>query len=55
VRIDGTFLRSKVARRIVLLFVLSALVPIALSGVLSLSQVQALLVDQGHARARADE
>ena len=49
-RIDGTFLRSKVARRIVLLFVLSALVPIALSAALSLSQVQDLLVEQGHAR-----
>jgi diguanylate cyclase (GGDEF)-like protein len=50
VKIDGTFLRSRVARRILLLFILSALVPIALSGILSLSQVQALLVDQGHAR-----
>ena len=49
-RIDGTFLRSKVARRIVLLFVLSALVPIALSAALSFRQVRDLLVDQGHAR-----
>ena len=50
VRLDGTFLRSKVARRIVLLFVLSALIPIALSAALSFSQVQDLLVEQGHAQ-----
>jgi len=49
-RIEGTFLRSKVARRIVSFFVLSALVPIAATALLSLGQVQDLLIEQGHAR-----
>ena len=49
-RIEGTFLRSKVARRIVSFFVLSALVPIAATALLSLGQVQNLLIEQGHAR-----
>jgi diguanylate cyclase (GGDEF)-like protein len=49
-RIEGAFLRSKVARRIVWFFVLSALIPIAAMALLSLGQVQALLIEQGHAR-----
>jgi len=49
-RIEGTFLRSKVARRIVSFFILSALVPIAATALLSLGQVQNLLIEQGHAR-----
>ena len=43
VKIEGTFLRSKVARRIVLLFVLSALIPIARARCSRSSQVQSLL------------
>ena len=49
-RIEGAFVRSKVARRIVWFFVLSALIPIGATALLSLGQVQNLLVDQGHAR-----
>jgi len=49
-KIEGTFLRSRVARRIVLFFVLSALVPIVTTAVLSLDQVQRFLGEQGHAR-----
>lgn len=41
-RIDGTFLRSKVARRVFLLFVLSALVPSVLLALLSYGHVHAL-------------
>jgi diguanylate cyclase (GGDEF)-like protein len=49
-RIEGAFLRSKVARRIVWFFILSALIPIAATALLSLGQVQRLLIEQGHAR-----
>jgi hypothetical protein len=49
-RIEGAFLRSKVARRIVLFFVLSALIPLGVSAFLALGQVQSLLIEQGHAR-----
>ena len=49
-RIEGTFLRSKIGRRIVTFFILSALVPIAATAVLSLGQVRSLLVEQSHAR-----
>ena len=48
--IEGGFLRSKVARRIVWFFILSALIPIAATALLSLGQVQNLLTEQGHAR-----
>ncbi len=55
-RIERAFLRSKLARRIVALFVLSALVPIFATAILSLSQVRSLLAEQGHARlAQASE
>jgi len=47
-RIEGAFLRSKVARRIVWFFILSALIPIAATALLSLGQVQRLLIEQGH-------
>jgi len=50
VTIEGTFLRSKIARRIVSFFVLSALVPIVAFAVLSLGQVQKHLVEQSHIR-----
>lgn len=47
-KLEGTFLRSRVARRIVSLFILSALVPIIAMAVLSFGHVQKLLVDQGY-------
>jgi len=49
-RLERSFLRSKVARRIVWFFILSALVPVAASALLSLGQVQSLLREQGHVR-----
>ena len=49
-RIERSFLRSKVARRIVWFFILSALVPVAATALLSLGQVQSLLREQGHVR-----
>ena len=49
-RIEGAFLRSKVARRIIWFFILSALIPVAATTLLSLHQVQNLLTEQGHAR-----
>jgi len=49
-RIEGSVLRSKVARRIVFFLVLAALIPIAATALLSLEQVRTLLVEQGHAR-----
>ena len=55
-KLQGTFLRSKIARRIVLLFILSALVPAIALAVLSLGQVQQLLAKEGHvALARVGE
>jgi len=47
-KLEGTFLRGRVAQRIVSLFILSALVPIVAMAVLSFGHVQKLLVDQGH-------
>ena len=49
-KIEGAFLRSKVARRVVLFFILSALIPLGVGAVLALGHVQSLLVEQGHAR-----
>ena len=49
-KIEGTFVRSRVARRIVLLFVLSALVPISTLAVLAFGHVRNLLIEQGHAQ-----
>ena len=51
-RIEGSFLRSKVARRIVWFFILSALLPIAATVLLSFGQVRHQLLEQGHARLR---
>jgi len=48
-KVDGAFLRGKVARRILALFVLSAFVPALALAVLSLSQVRALLTEQSKA------
>ena len=45
-KLDGAFLRSRVARRIVFLFVLSALVPVAALALLSYDHLRKLLVDQ---------
>ena len=54
--IEGGFLRSRVARRIVALFVLSALIPIAALAVLAFGHVRNVLVQQGHAQlARLSE
>jgi diguanylate cyclase (GGDEF)-like protein len=49
-RIDRTFMRSRVARRILLLFVLSAFVPALALALLTLEQVRALLTEQTHAQ-----
>jgi diguanylate cyclase len=61
IRIEGTFLRSAVGRRVFLLFVLSAFVPAALLAALSYSHVRSLvndyaqrqLVQDGKAQGRA--
>ena len=45
-KIDVTFLRSKVARRILVLFIVSALVPIVTLAILSFSQVTGYFNDQ---------
>ena len=47
-RIERGFLRSRVARRIVSLFVLCALVPILATAVLSYDHVRKLLLDQSY-------
>ena len=49
----GRFIRTRVARRLFLLFVLSAFLPLASIAVLSLTQVQALLLQQGEQRLAA--
>jgi putative nucleotidyltransferase with HDIG domain len=51
-RIDTTFLRSKVARRIFVLFVLCTLLPIAALVILSFSQVTRQLNQQSQSRLR---
>jgi putative nucleotidyltransferase with HDIG domain len=51
-RIDTTFLRSKVARRIFLLFVLCALLPIGALAILSFSQVTKQLDQDSRVRLR---
>ena len=53
-RIDMTFLRSRVARRIFLLFVLCALLPIALLAVLSIRQVTRELDRESRIRLRQE-
>ncbi|UCH52219.1 MAG: hypothetical protein JSW09_06125, partial [Pseudomonadota bacterium] len=45
--IDIAFLRSKVGRRVFLLFVASALVPLAVLAALSIGQVQRVLLELG--------
>ena len=53
-KIDSSFLRSKVARRIFALFVLSALLPIGLLALLSFSQVTNQLVEHGYEQLHRD-
>ena len=50
----GRFLTGRVARRLFLLFVLSAFVPLATMAVLSLSQVREILLEQGEKRLAAN-
>ncbi|HEX4584531.1 MAG TPA: EAL domain-containing protein [Burkholderiaceae bacterium] len=52
-RIEGTFLRSSIARRILALFVLCASIPALALAVLSLGQVRAVLTEQSQAQLRA--
>ncbi len=47
-----TYLRSKVARRVVLLFILCSLLPVSALGVIAYSHVTAHLSDQSYARLR---
>jgi response regulator RpfG family c-di-GMP phosphodiesterase/HAMP domain-containing protein len=49
-KMDPTFLRSKVARRIFMLFIFCALVPIIALAIISFSQVTEQLYDQGQRR-----
>ncbi len=49
----GRFVRTRVSRRLFVLFVLSAFLPLALIAVLSLSQVRSLLLEQGEQRLAA--
>ena len=49
----GRFIRARVSRRLFALFVLSAFLPLAAIAVLSLSQVRALLLQQGEQRLSA--
>ena len=53
-KIDTTFLRSRVARRIFALFVLSALLPVGLLALLSFSQVTEQLIEHGYDQLHRD-
>jgi hypothetical protein len=46
-RIKGAFLRSTIARRIVAFFIASALLPLAMTAVLSLDQTRSLQPEPG--------
>ncbi|MEQ1924448.1 MAG: hypothetical protein ABL952_18270, partial [Pyrinomonadaceae bacterium] len=52
-KIEGSFLQSKVARRVFALFVLTALIPVAFISVFSHYQVTRLLTEQTQQRDRA--
>jgi len=52
IQIDTTFLKSKVARRIFILFIFCALVPITTLSVISYSQVTKQLEEQNRLRLR---
>jgi diguanylate cyclase (GGDEF)-like protein len=49
-KIDTTFMRGKVARRIAALFVLSAFLPMLVMAVLTFSQVRGIITEQAHSR-----
>ena len=49
----GRFVRTRVSRRLFVLFVLSAFLPLALIAILSLTQVRSLLLEQGDQRLAA--
>ena len=49
-RIEGTFVRSHISRRILALFVLSAFVPALALAILALAQIRALLTEQAQAQ-----
>src|ERR1700758_2938555 len=49
-KVEGTFVRSRVARRILALFVLSAFVPALALALLTLGQVRSLLIEQTQAQ-----
>ena len=53
IRIEGTFLRSAVARRVLLLFVLAAFVPSAMMAVMGWSQVRDVVA--GHVQRQLDQ
>ena len=51
-KLDSTFLRSRVARRVSLLFILCALLPVTALAVISFTHVTSHLYEQSHARLR---
>ena len=52
-KLEGTFLRSKVARRVLLYFVLSAFIPFLVLAVLYFLQANRMLLKQGHIQLQA--
>ena len=48
--LEGSLFRSKIARRTVVLFILAVFVPIMAAAMLSLGEIQRLLVEQSHTR-----
>jgi len=52
IRIENSLLRSTFARRIFLLFVFSAVIPVAITAILSLTHITSQLSQQGYAQSR---
>ena len=52
-KIEGTFMRGRVARRIFALFVLSAVLPALALAVLAFSKTRAVLIDQSRVQLNA--
>ena len=52
-KLEGTFLRSKVARRVLLSFVLAAFIPFLFLAVLYFVEANRMLVRQGHIQLQA--
>ena len=52
-KIEGTFLRSKIARRVLMFFLLSAFIPFLFLAVLYFIQTSSMLVKQGHSQLQA--